>query len=315
MSSQIIKLNISDDKLNIRIIFLGTAGAIPTHKRGLSSIAITRNGEIFVFDVGEGMQSNFLKSGLGVNRRMKIFITHLHADHCVGILGLLQTLSLQGRNQPLDVYGIPRLGEFIKENFRILNLRLSYDVNIHIITNDGIIVDEKDYIIECAKAFHSVESFSYRLIEKDKPGRFNVDKVKELGVPEGNIYKTLQMGNDIQINGKIIKSCEIIGPKRQGIRIGISGDTRPTEQLKKFFNQCDVLIFESTFSKKLIEKAIESYHTTAEEAATLGRECSVKELILTHFSARYDDTTILLQEAKAIYPNVHLAEDLKVFEL
>ena len=124
---------------DMRITFLGTSAAVPTLRRGLSSLALKRGPELLLFDAGEGMQQNFIKAGLGMNRKMKIFITHMHADHCVGLLGLLQTMSLQGRQRSVDIYGEPKLAEFIKENMRIINFRLSFDVNIHIIEQEGLI--------------------------------------------------------------------------------------------------------------------------------------------------------------------------------
>src|SRR5215213_11166540 len=125
--------------VNMRLIFLGTSAAVPTSKRGLSSIVLLRGNELLLFDAGEGMQRNFIKAGIGMNKKMKIFITHMHADHCVGLLGLLQTMSLQGRQRAVDIFGEPRLGEFIKENMRIIHFGLVFDVNIHIIEGEGVV--------------------------------------------------------------------------------------------------------------------------------------------------------------------------------
>src|ERR687886_2724827 len=146
--------------VNMRLIFLGTSAAVPTVERGLSSIALARGNELLLFDAGEGMQRNFIKAGLGMNKKMKIFITHMHADHCVGILGLLQTMSLQGRRIDLDIYGQPELAEFIRENMRIINFRLTFDINIHIIEHEGVIIKGRDYEVTCCKAYHSVLAYS-----------------------------------------------------------------------------------------------------------------------------------------------------------
>src|ERR687888_1065665 len=151
--------------VDIRITFLGTSAAVPTLKRGLSSVALTRGSELLLFDAGEGMQKNFIKAHLGMNRKMMIFITHMHADHCVGLLGLLQTMSLQGRQRAVDVFGEPKLAEFIKENMRIINFGLVFDVNIHMVEDEGIIMKGREYEVSCCKACHSVPSYSYRVKE------------------------------------------------------------------------------------------------------------------------------------------------------
>lgn len=296
----------------MRLVFLGTSSAAPTVERGLSSVAIMRDGELLLFDAGEGMQRNFIKAGLGMNRKMKVFITHMHADHCVGLLGLLQTMALQGRERPLDIYGQPRLKEFLEENMRIINFGLTFQVNMHTIEGEGLVVREgNSYQVTCCEALHSVPALSYRLDELDRPGTFNVELVKKMGIPEGELYGRLQRGHDVERGGKIVRSSEVMGPARPGRKIGISGDTRPTDKLARFFAGCDVLVFESTYAHDKLAKALETSHSTAAEAATLARQAGVKKLFLTHFSARYDETSALVKEAAAIHGNVEAAEDLK----
>jgi ribonuclease Z len=301
--------------VNMRLMFLGTSAATPTPERGLSSIVLVRGYELLLFDAGEGMQRNFIKSGFGMNRKMKIFITHMHADHCIGVLGLLQTMSLQRRQTTLDIYGQPKLAEFIKENIRIINFGLTFDVNIHIINAEGVVVKENDYQVICCNANHSIPAYSYCLVEFDRPGIFNIEEAKRLGIPEGRLYYKLQHGEDIVYNGKTIKSSQITGPRRAGRKVGISGDTRPTNKLQSFFKDCDLLVFESTFSHDKHQKAVESFHSTATEAATLAKASNTKKLLLTHFSARYDETCQLINEALAIFGNVEAAEDLKVVDI
>lgn len=299
----------------MQIIFLGTSSAAPTVERGLSSVAIMREGELLLFDAGEGMQRNFIKAGIGMNRKMKVFITHMHADHCVGLLGLLQTMALQGRERPLEIYGQPRLKEFLLENMRIINFGLTFDVSLHTIKKEGLVVEEEDYVVTCCEAKHSIPSLSFRLDERDRPGQFNVEFVKKLGIPEGELYSKLQRGQDIKHNGRVVKSVEVLGPPRPGRKIGISGDTRPTDKLVQFFTGCDVLVFESTYANDKLQKALETSHSTATEAATLAKQAAVKRLFLTHFSARYDETSALVAEASVIYANVEAAEDFKVVEI
>ena len=298
----------------MKLVFLGTSAAQPTTERGLTCICLEREGEILMFDAGEGAQLSYLKSGLGWNKKMKIFVTHLHGDHCIGILGLLQTMTLQNRTEPMEIYGPDGIEEFIAANIKVLNFGLSFPVMITTVKEETI-VDEKTYIVSACEADHSIMSFSYLFQEKDKPGRFFPDKAKELGVPEGELWHKLQTGLDIQVGNKIVKSSDVLGEKRSGKKIGISGDTRPTKKLENFFTDCDYLSFDSTFSAELQDKAIETHHSTAKEAAELAKKANVSNLILTHFSARYSDETVLLEEAKNIHNNVIAAKDLLEIEI
>ena len=298
--------------VDMQLVFLGTSSGAPTVQRGLSSIALIRGAELLLFDAGEGMQRNFIKAGLAMNKKMKIFITHMHADHCVGLLGLLQTMELQGREKSIDIYGEPRLEEFLRENMRIIGFRLTFDIIVRKIEKEGVIVRERDYQVSCCQAMHSVPSFAYCLEEFDRPGVFNVAEARRLGIPEGDLYSKLQRGEDIVYGGQTIRSSQIVGRPRKGRKIGISGDTRPTERLARFFKDCDLLIFESTYSQDKQEKAMENGHSTAAEAATIAKKADVDKLLLTHFSARYDETSLLVKEANAIHYNVEAAEDLKV---
>jgi ribonuclease Z len=301
--------------MDLRIVFLGTSAATPTDDRGLSSIAIARGNEILLFDAGEGMQRNFIRSSLRMNCKMRVFITHMHADHSLGILGLLQTLSLNGRTLPVDIYGEPRLAEFIKFSTRLIGFGLSFDVNLHKIESEGLLMREDDYEVTCCEADHNVPAYSFCLTELDRPGFFNIKRAVQLGIPEGKLYKQLQSGMDIVINGSIVRSSDVVGPRRPGRKIGISGDTRPTEKLGKFFENCDLLIFESTYGEELRHKAIENFHATAAEAAKLANQSGARKLVLTHFSTRYRQSSQLLAEARLIHENVEDACDLKIIRL
>lgn len=301
--------------MDLRVVFLGTSAATPTEARGLSSIAVARGNEILLFDAGEGMQRNFVRSSLRMNSKMKVFITHMHADHSLGILGLLQTLSLNGRTLPIDIYGEPRLAEFIKFNRNQIGFGLSFDINLHNIEAEGLLVRENDYEVTCCEADHHVIAYSFCLTELERPGVFNVKRAAQFGIPEGNLFKQLQSGKDIIIKGSIVRSTDVVGPRRPGRKIGISGDTRPTEKLCKFFENCDLLVFESTYGNELRHKAIENYHATATEAAMLARQSGVRKLVLTHFSTRYRQSNQLLAEARLIHEDVDEASDLKIIDL
>ena len=293
----------------MKLVFLGTSAAQPTEKRGLSCICLEREGEILMFDAGESAQISYMKSGLGWNKKMKLFVTHLHGDHCVGILGLLQTMSMQNRTESLEIFGPKGIDEFLAANIKILNFGLSFSILITIV-NEGTIYENNKFLIHATKANHSITAFSYLFEEKDKPGKFNVEKAKELGIPEGELWNKLQNGEDITNNEKIIKPEQVLGKKRSGKKIGISGDTMPTKELEEFFRECDYLVFDSTFLDEEKQKAQDTCHSTAKQAAELGKNANVKNLILTHFSARYKDEIGHKTEAEQIHNSVITAKDL-----
>ena len=298
----------------MKLVFLGTSAAQPTEKRGLSCICLEREGEILMFDAGESAQISYMKSGLGWNKKMKLFVTHLHGDHCVGILGLLQTMSMQNRTESLEIFGPKGIDEFLAANIKILNFGLSFSILITIV-NEGTIYENNKFLIHAAKANHSITAFSYLFEEKDKPGRFNVEKAKELGIPEGELWNKLQNGENITNNEKIIKPEQVLGKKRPGKKIGISGDTMPTKELEEFFRECDYLVFDSTFLDEEKQKAQDTCHSTAKQAAELAKKANVKNLILTHFSARYKDEIGHKTEAEQIHNSVITAKDLLEVEI
>jgi len=293
----------------MKIVYLGTSAAAPTVERSLTCICLVRENEVLMFDAGEGAQVAYLKAGLPWNKKMKIFVTHLHGDHCLGILGLLQTMSMQKRTENLEIYGPAGIEEFITANIKVLNFGLPFPVFITIV-EEGNVVNEKKYRINCCEAQHGIPAFSYCFEENERSGVFYPEKAKELGIPEGKMWQELQNGNSIEINGKKIDSSQVTGEKRPGKKIGISGDTRPTQKLKEFFENSDYLSFDCTFSYELKDRAIETNHSTAKEAAELAKDANVKNLILTHFSARYSDESVLINEAKQTHNSVIAAKDL-----
>ena len=293
----------------MKLVFLGTSAAQPTAERGMTCICLVLDREILMFDAGEGAQIAFQKSKLGWNKKIRVFVTHMHGDHCVGILGLLQTMSLQNRTESVDIYGPAGIEEFIAANLKILNFGLTFPVRI-IRIKEGEVCDDPGYTVHVCEAKHSIPAYSYRFTEKDRPGKFYPEKAKSLGVPEGKMWHDLQSGNEIKIGDKTIKPSDVTGEKRKGIKIGISGDTRPTAKLTEFFKDCNYMTFDSTYSDTLRDKAKENYHSTAAEAAELAKKAGVTNLILTHFSARYEAVDELVNEAKTIHGSVTAARDL-----
>jgi ribonuclease Z len=298
----------------MKLVFLGTSAAQPTETRGMTCICLVLDKELLMFDAGEGAQVAFHKAKLGWNKKMKIFVTHMHGDHCVGVLGLLQTMSLQNRTEAMEIFGPKGIDEFLAANLKILNFGLTFPVKIMTI-KEGLVLDDESYSIHCAEAEHSIPAYSYVFEEKDKPGKFFPEKAKQLGVPEGKLWHELQHGKEITVGNKTIRPSDVTGEKRKGKKIGISGDTRPTKKLEEFFRNSDYLTFDSSYAEELKEKAKEYFHSTSKEAAQLARNAKVANLILTHFSTRYDDTELLLKEAKTIHNSVIAAEDLLEIEI
>jgi len=298
----------------MKLVFLGTSAAQPTAERGMTCICLVLDKEILMFDAGEGAQIAFQKAKLGWNKKIKIFVTHLHGDHCVGILGLLQTMSLQNRTESVDIYGPTGIEEFIAANLKILNFGLTFPVRITRI-KEGLVFDDSGYSVHVCEAEHSIPAYSYLFTEKDRPCRFCPEKAKALGIPEGKLWSELQSDKEVTVQGKIVKPSDVMGEKRKGIKIGISGDTRPTGKLAEFFRGCNYMTFDSTYSDTLRDKAKENYHSTAKEAAELAKKAGVTNLILTHFSARYEDVAELVSEAKTIHDSVTAARDLLEIDL
>ena len=293
----------------IRIIFLGTSASIPTKNRALPSIMMIREGEQLLFDCGEGTQRQMIKAGIGLRKRLKIFITHMHADHVLGLAGILMTLSLTGRQDPLEIYGPPGLELFMECLKKLFNFSPTFDLVIHEVSN-GTIYHGRGFRIEAFEVKHTTKSYGYALIEDPRPGKFNPKKAEELGVPRGPLWKALQEGKPVVINGRVIKPEDVMGSPRKGLKIVYTGDTAPTQTIVKISKDADLLIHEATFDDSLEELANEELHSTASQAAKTALEAGVKKLILTHISPRYEDPNILLIQAKRIFENTLIAEDL-----
>jgi len=290
------------------VTFLGTSAAAPTADRGLPAVAVKREGEIILMDCGEGVQRRALSESLGLGSDMTILITHLHGDHVTGLLGLLQTMSLAQRRKPLNLVGPQKLLKWLEVTADLLHIGLTFP--IHFSTAEpGVVLRTGGFRIRAARAAHSVEAFSYLVEEFRRPGIFHPERAKSLGVPEGKLWSRLQKGRSITLGGKRVEPLEVTGPPRPGRKIGYSGDTRPTSRLARFFSGCDLLIFDSTFRDSDRDKAVERKHTTSLEAAELAKKAKARQLVLTHFSARYTSVSSLVREARMVFPNTIAASD------
>ena len=300
---------------DLNVIFLGTGGSIPTPKRGLSAIAIRRKAELLLFDCGEGTQRQMIQAGVGFHRKAKIFVTHMHGDHVLGLPGLLQTMSLLGRTKKLEIYGPQGIKAFVEAMSETVRFSLTFPVQVSEV-EAGLVCEEKEYEVYAAQSDHIDHSLAYALIEKPRPGRFNIEKARSLGVPEGPLWSKLQGGSSVKLpSGRIVKPEMVLGHPRTGRKIVYTGDTRQSENLVKLAENADMLIHEATFDDELTERAMDDGHSTPSMAAETAKKAGVKRLVLTHISARYKDAGLLLEQARKIFVNTDVAEDFLRLEL
>lgn len=299
----------------MKIVFLGTSGSMPTQRRSSSSIVIRRGAEIIMLDCGEGTQRRMVEARLGFRRPMKILISHLHGDHVLGLPGLLQTMTLLKRGRPLQVCGPQGIAGYIEAFSSVLG-GPGFPLEIYEISSQGPIYQGTDYDIIAVKADHDMPSWSYVIQEHPRPGKFHPKRARDLGVPEGPLWKRLQFGEDIKLeDGRIVRSRDVVGLPSRGLKIAYSGDTRPTLAFAEAAESADLIIHEATFDESLKERAAENGHTTAAQAAEVAKAADVGTLILTHISSRYPDPSILFEEAAEIFPETVIAEDLMVVEI
>jgi ribonuclease Z len=302
--------------MSLRIVFLGTGGSVPTLNRGLPAVLIQHKGEQILFDCGEGVQRQMVRAGGGFHRKMKIFVTHMHGDHVLGLPGLMQTMALLDRQRRLDVYGPPGIREFLECIKRTVQFALTFQVEIHEIDEEGTACEESEYSVEAAWSNHVVPSLAYAFVEKSRPGRFFPQKAKRIGVPEGPLWSRLQQGHEVKLSsGRTVKPREVLGPPRKGRKIVYTGDTRPFKSFVKLAKGANILIHDATFEDELQDRAYEDGHSTPSQAARDARKANVKNLILTHISARYSDTGLLLKQAKKMFRKTQVAEDFMEIEI
>jgi ribonuclease Z len=302
--------------VSIRVVFLGTSGSVPTLKRSLPSVVIQCPREVWMFDCGENTQRQMMQSKVSFHKKLKVFLTHLHGDHVLGLPGVLQTMALMDRKEPLSVYGPPGIMDFLVCTKETLNFGLTFPVEINEISAQGTIVDEGEYSLLAIKSNHAVESFCFALVEKPHPGKFYPQHAKKLGVPVGELWSRLQGGEEIKLaDGGVVKPSDVMGPARPGRKIIYTGDTRPFDAFKNFALGADIIVHDCTFDDSLAEKAAVDGHSTPSQAALQARSAKAKQLVLTHISARYPDASLLLQQAKKVFPNTIIAEDFMEIEL
>jgi ribonuclease Z len=293
----------------MKLIFLGTAGSFPTTRRSLPAIAIQQAHTLCLFDCGEGLQRQMFTAGIKFRHHLKIFITHMHGDHILGLPGLLQTMSLLNLNKPVEVYGPHGLLDFIVNIVKLIRFHLTFPLKIFEVT-EGIVYTDPEYFIQCVWADHTIPNLAYALQETERPGKFYPIRATRLGVPQGPMWAQLQQGEDIRLNdGRIITPRDVLGPPRRGRKIVYTGDTKPCANVVRLAQNADFLIHDATFDDMLRERAKSNGHSTSSQAASVAKRAHVKHLILTHISSRYMDCTLLQEQAEHIFPTVTIAED------
>ncbi len=293
----------------LSVTFLGTSAAIPTIDRNVAGLAVQREGETLLFDCGEGNQRQMMRFGVGFSFR-EIFFTHYHADHLLGVTGLLRTMGLQDRSAPVILYG-PKGAQ------RVLGAAISLGIErnkfpidiVEIKPGDRLARD--DYEIVVFETEHRADTVGYALVEHRRLGRFNPDRARELGIPEGPFWGQLHKGKTITLpDGRIIGPAELVGSPRAGRRVVYTGDTRPHLSVIEASRGADLLVHEATFGGDEMERAQETGHSTAAEAARVALEAGARRLVLTHISSRYSrDAAELLAEARSVFPETVIARD------
>jgi ribonuclease Z len=279
----------------LRLTFLGTSAAQPTIQRNLTGLAVRRERELFLVDCGEGTQRQMIRFGTGFDVDA-IFFTHFHADHYLGAIGFLRTLSMLGREAPLDVYG-PRPARRLLDVMLFTGTeKLAFEVRIHEVRpGDAVRRDGCDLVP--FETDHRTPSVGWALVEDARPGRFHPEKAAALGVPKGPLFGALQHGREVTLpDGRVVRPDEVVEAPRRGRRIAVTGDTRPCRGTIEAARGADLLVHDSTFGDAEQERAEETLHSTAREAARIAREAGVARLVLTHLSTRYDREYATLAE-------------------
>ena len=297
----------------MEIIFLGTSSAVPTLERNHPSIALRAFAEVMLFDCGEGTQRQLIEAKISPMKITKIFISHFHGDHILGLGGLIQSLGFRGREKDLDIYGPKGLHKIINAISSFGYFQINYNLNIHEI-QDGTIIETEDYVVECAKVEHNIPSYAFSIREKKKP-LFLREKAEELGIPPGPLYGKLHNGEEVEFEGRIIKPEQVLGEAKKGNKISYSGDTRPCEAMIRLARDSDILIHESTYEAEDYQRAVDNAHSTSVEAAEIAREANVNELVLTHISTRYTSDKNIKSEAQKVFKNTKVARDYMKIDL
>ncbi len=303
--------------MNFEVFVLGTSGMMPLPGRFLTSALARREGELFLFDCGEGTQISLKMLNLKWKKINAIFISHMHADHVTGLPGMLMLSSQVDRSEPLYIYGPERLKEYIEQTRKLLDMYINYEIIVKTAT-PGILVETDEYTIEAFPLYHTKPCVGYTMREKLRPGVFHPQKAIDLGIPKGPAWSHLQKGEEyIKEDGSVITPSMILGEKREGRAFSYVTDTLYHPSIAQHVSDADLLLCEGMFDESLIESAIDKKHMTSKQAAYIALEGNVKKMGLFHYSPRYTnkELKLLLKEAKEIFPHTFLAKDRDYIKL
>ncbi|MCR4339686.1 MAG: ribonuclease Z [Gemmatimonadaceae bacterium] len=296
--------------MSLTVRFLGTSASRPTVDRNVSSLAIIREGETLMFDCGEGTQRQMMRYGISF-ALSRIFFTHMHADHMLGVIGLCRTLALGGRIEPMHLFGPPGADELLRRAIQLGTEKQPFPIEVTEL-EPGAIIEHDHYSLQTFPVDHRGRSaIGYALIEKERLGRFDPERARALGVPEGPMWGELHRGRSVTLSdGRVVTAESLVGPTRPGRRVVLTGDSRPCDATIAAATNADLLVHEATFSDEEAVRALETGHSTAREAAEVAAKAGAKKLLLTHFSARYTrDATELEKEARAVFRETYIARD------
>ena len=300
-------------RVDLDLVFLGTSGSMPTAQRAPTAILVRRGGERLLFDCAEGTQRQLLVSSIGLIELREIFLTHYHADHYLGLPGMLKTFALRGRDIPVTIYGPPGLRDLFGALRRIFG-KLTYEYSL-VELRPGDTLERGDYRLVTFPVAHGVSALGYALVELPRPGRFDVDAADALGVPAGPERGTLQHGDPVTLpDGRTVTPDLVLGPPRPGRKIVLAGDTAPAPSVVEVARAADVLVHEATFLSEELERARETAHSTAADAAQIAREAEVGLLALTHLSNRYFGPEVA-REARAVFAETVVPRDFDIIDV
>ena len=299
--------------MDMDLVFLGTSGSMPTAQRAPAALLLRRGGERVLFDCAEGTQRQLLRSSVGLLELREVFLTHYHADHYLGLPGMLKTFALRGRDTPMTIYGPPGLADLFQALRRIFG-KLTYTVELKELRPGDELIRE-DYRLVTFAVAHGVSAVGYALVEDPRPGRFDVQAADALGVPAGPERGALQRGEAVTLpDGRTIKPGDVLGPPRPGRKVVVAGDGGPSESVIAGARGADVLVHEATFCEDERDRARETAHSTALEAAGVARAAEVELLALTHLSNRYFGGEVA-REARAVFPNTVVPRDFDTIDV